>query len=106
VPFYLDVKFEDIDLYSLHGQLNRSQVDACLSAMETCAGTRKIRSTSGSAWWFRMESMALLRAVCDYRIDWFAPHVQPFLLFILAMERAQLGNFARLKKKASKADRP
>jgi hypothetical protein len=49
-----------------------------------------------------MESMVLLRAVCDYRIDWFAPHVQPFLLFILAMERAQLGNFARLKKKPAK----
>jgi hypothetical protein len=103
VPFYLDVRFEDIDLYSLHGQLNRSQVDACLSAMETCAGTRKIRSTSGSAWWFRMESMALLRAVCDYRIDWFAPHVQPFLLSILAMEKAQPGHFAQFKNNSQQS---
>jgi hypothetical protein len=42
------------------------------------------------------ESRALARAIADYKVDPGAVHVQPFLIFILAMDNCQMGKFQKV----------
>jgi hypothetical protein len=95
VPFHFDVKIKDPELFLVPRHRPLGRVDGYFAAIDASPNATHLRAVvTGDAFWFRFDSMALAIATTDYQLEPLVVHVQLFLIFMLAMEMAQMGKFA------------